>query len=132
MLSEKELAAQKALTRAFVNADRVQVLANRFTISADGAGGYTKTASTALPVFWANLMAARDTAFGSERQSLDGRSVRATHLLIVESHTDIRRWDELVVNQTVLVPSGVTPPRYEVVWVEDLLYEKRVEVIFLG
>lgn len=121
MISPVELAVQKELTKAFVEADVIVVTLTRSEWVSDGAGGSVRTDPVALAPQRMRLIPLGDGA--QERFNSNGEEVRPSYKLLGKHDADMERWDEIIL-------SGV---RYEVVWVnENRQYEVKGEVAYRG
>lgn len=116
-----ELAAQRALTNAFVAADAEPITLFRSEWVSDGSGGEVR--QDPLPVGVQVLRFQPRQDGGSPRTTADGQQVVPTYTLVGKHTADIERWDEFVLNGD----------RYEVVFVyENRQYQVKAEVAYLG
>ena len=116
-----ELAAQRALTNAFVAADAEPLTLFRSERISDGAGG--QVTQPPVPVIVQLLRFQPRQDGGSPRMTADGEQVVPTYTLVGRHTADIERWDEFVLNGS----------RYQVVFVyENRQYEVKAEVAYLG
>lgn len=120
MISDLELAAQRAVTAAFVDADKFSCVLTREVKVSDGSGGYTTTKQP-QPAQWLRLIPLQDST--QERQTPDGRKVAPGYMLHGRHTADIKRMDTFTKEGR----------RYEVVFVvENQQYQVKAEVIYLG
>lgn len=120
MISELELAAQRRITAAFVDADRFSCVLTRETKVPDGTGGYTTTKAP-IAAQWLRLVPLQDAT--SERTDAQGRTVAPGYMLVGRHTADIKRMDTFTKDGR----------RYEVVFVlENTQYQVKGEVIYLG
>jgi len=121
MIAEAELAIQRQLTSAFINADRISVILTRPVWVDDGAGGVTQGPPETLAPQTMRLIPLGDMA--SERFTANGEAVTPTYALLGLHTADIQRWDQCTINGR----------RYEVVFVsENMQYEMKAEVAYRG
>lgn len=115
-----ELAAQRLLTKAFIQADYLLVPLTRHVMMPDGAGG-TEDVEVVLPEQTMRLLPLGDGA--EERLTADGRAVRPSYMLQGMHDADMERWDTFTLDGH----------RYEVVFVnENRQYQVKGEVYYRG
>lgn len=120
MIAPAELAAQRAITAAFVASDAQFIVLTRNVRTPNGSGGYTNT-KAAQPKQSLRLQPAQDGV--GERTTADGRSVRPSYMLIGPHTASIQRFDEFTVGTR----------RYQVVFVqENQQYQVKAEVAYVG
>lgn len=117
-----ELAAQRRVTRAFIQADSKLVTLLRAARVPDGAGGVVEGDPVSLPVQTMRLIPlGRDGA--QERFTANGEAVQPTYALLGEHTADVQRWDQFILDGA----------RYEVVFIhENRQYELKAEVAYRG
>lgn len=121
MISDIEAAAQRLLTKAFIEADVLPVVLVRSTWVSDGAGGSVKGDPVSLAPQRMRLIPLGDGA--QERFDANGESVRPSYKLLGFYDADMERWDEFTLNGS----------RYEVVFVtENRQYQVKGEVAYRG
>lgn len=121
MIAAAELAAQRLLTKAFVNADYLTVTLYRGQVTSDGAGGTVVGAPAPLAPQRMRLIPLADGA--QERMTANGRAVTPSYMLLGLYDADMERGDQFTVNGR----------RYEVVFLnENQQYEKKGEVAYRG
>lgn len=120
MLSDAEVVAQRAITAAFVAADRFSCVLTREQRVPDGEGGYT-TEPAPVDAQWLRLVPLQDAT--QDRTDATGNVVTPGYMLIGRYSADIQRGDEFTKEGR----------RYEVVFVlENKQYQVKGEVIYLG
>lgn len=120
MIAYLELLAQRALTRAFVEADSFSCVLVREVKVPDGSGGYTTT-KTPRPAQTLRMVPLQDST--QERTTPDGRVVTPGYMLIGTNSADIQRMDTFTKEGR----------RYEVVFlVENTQYQVKAEVAYRG
>jgi hypothetical protein len=120
MIAAAELAIQRRLTAAFINADYILAVLYRSTYTADGAGGEIKGEPEPLAPQRMRLIPLGDGA--TPRTTANGESVTPSYMLMGTYTADIQRWDEVTVNGR----------RYQVVFInENQQYEVKAEVAYL-
>lgn len=117
MIAAAELAAQRLLTKAFIDADYIPIALVRQTRVPDGAGGYTQT-QTPVAAQRFRLVPQQDTA--KEVQTADGRMVRPVYVLLGKYDCDMQRDDRFTVGGH----------SYRVAQVEDKQYEVKGQVVY--
>jgi hypothetical protein len=121
MIAAAELAIQRQLTAAFVQADRILVTLVRSTPVSDGAGGTSPGTPTPLAAQVMRLIPLGDGA--QERMTSDGREVRPAYKLLGLHTADMEIDDEFTIGGK----------RYQVVFIsENRQYEVKGEVAFRG
>lgn len=121
MIATAELAVQRRLTKAFIEADVLPVVLLRSTFVPDGAGGEVKGDPLPLQPQRMRLIPLGDGA--QERFNANGTEVRPTYKLLGNYDADMERWDEFVLNGE----------RYEVVFIsQNRQYEVKGEVFYHG
>lgn len=121
MIAPLELAIQRQLTKAFIEADVRPVVLVRSTWSPDGGGGSIKADPVSLAPQRMRLIPLGDGA--QERFNSNGEEVRPSYKLLGTYDADMERWDEFTMNGS----------RYEIVWVnENRQYEVKGEVAYRG
>lgn len=120
MISEMEVAAQRAITAAFVDADRFSCVLTREQRVSDGEGGYT-TELAPIAAQWLRLVPLQDAT--QDRTDNAGNIVSPGYMLVGRYSADIQRGD-------IFTKEG---RRYEVVFVlENQQYQVKGEVTYLG
>lgn len=118
MLSDVEVAAQRRITAAFVDADRFSCVLTREQRVPDGEGGYT-TQVAPIDAQWLRLVPLQDAT--QDRTDSTGNVVSPGYMLVGRHTNDIKRGD-------VFAKEGRT---YEVVFVvENQQYQVKAEVIY--
>lgn len=118
MLNTLELAAQRRITAAFVDADRFSCVLTREQRVPDGEGGYT-TEVAPIDAQWLRLVPLQDGT--QDRTDNAGNVISPGYMLVGRYTADIKRGD-------VFTKEGRT---YEVVFVqENQQYEVKAEVIY--
>jgi hypothetical protein len=117
VISPLELAVQRKLTKAFIDADYIPVALVRQQKVDDGAGGHTY-AQAPVPAQRFRLVPRQDTA--KEMQTADGQMVRPAYVLLGMYDCDMQRNDRFTWNGHNL----------KIVHVEDKQYEVKGEVIY--
>jgi hypothetical protein len=119
MIPAAEAAVQRAVTRAFVDADAESVVLNARVKVSNGAGGY-RWEESPRP---AQVCRLNPLSEGAERMSSDGRLVQSTHTLVGYYGTVMDRFDRFTLG-------GRT---YEITYVyENREYQTKAEVIHVG
>lgn len=119
--SAAELAVQRRLTTAFIEADPDNTALMRRSKVPNGSGGYVLTAPTVLPSQVTRLIPLQSGA--AERNSQDGKLVQPGYALLMEWDGDMQRWDTFT----------LAGRRYQIVFInENQSYELKGEVIYLG
>lgn len=120
MISGVELAAQRAITAAYVDADAFSCVLTREVRVPDGSGGYT-TVKTPQAAQMLRMNPLQDAT--SERQTPDGRVVKPGYMLVGRYTNDIQRFDTFTKGGR----------KYEVVFiVENSQYQIKAEVTYLA
>ena len=120
-IAELELAVQRRLSKAFIDADYLTVILERSSWVSDGSGGSVRQDPTPLPPQRMRLIPLGDGA--QERFTANGETVTPAYMLLGEYTADLERWDEFTLNGR----------RYEVVFLnENQQYEKKAEVAYRG
>lgn len=120
MISTLELAAQRIITDAFIDADFLMVSLVRHTKVSNGSGGFTTTKMTLAPQK-VRMVPLQDAT--GERQSEDGTLVKPSYMLVCRYDVNLERWDQFTV-------SGL---RYKVVFIQqNRQYQVKGEVAYLG
>lgn len=118
-IPEAEAKVQRAITKAFVDADAEQIVLNRRVKVDNGAGGY-RWEESPRPV---QTMRLNPLSEGGERLNSDGRMVQSTHTLVGYYGSVIGRFDRFVLNGRP----------YEVTYVfENNEYQTKAEVVYIG
>lgn len=115
-----ELAIQRTITERFIDADTTSIVLQRATRLPNGSGGFVKGPPMPLPKQEVKLSWSQDT--GITRETEDGRDAAVSAVLIFMHDADVQRWDLFTLNGE----------RYEVVFVKDLPYEVKAEVVRRG
>ncbi len=116
-----ELAAQRLLTKAFIDADVTNITLWRSEWADDGAGGDRRLDPAPLAPQRLRLQPRVDG--GNPRTTADGEQAVPNYTLIGEHTADIKRWDTFTVEGR----------RYEVAFVyQNRQYEVKAEVFFHG
>lgn len=120
MISEIEVAAQRAITAAFVAADAFSCVLTREQRVPDGEGGYT-TEIAPIGAQALRLVPLQDAT--QDRTDATGNVVSPGYMLVGKWTADIARGDEFTKDER----------RYQVVFVlENQQYQVKGEVIYLG
>jgi len=120
-IAELELAVQRQLSKAFINADYLTVILERSVWVSDGSGGSVRQPPAPLAPQRMRLIPLGDGA--QERFTASGEAVTPSYMLMAEHTADLERWDEFTLNGR----------RYEVVFLnENQQYEKKAEVAYRG
>ena len=120
MLSDIEVAAQRAITAAFVDADRFSCTLTREERVPDGEGGYT-TVISPVDAQWLRMVPLQDAT--QDRTDATGNVVTPGYMLVGRYSNDIQRGDTFLKEGR----------QYEVVFVlENQQYQVKGEVIYLG
>lgn len=120
---ETEIAANRRLTRRFIDADPYQVVLSRATLIPNGAGGLKKQAPMNLASQTVRLMPQAVQGRLDEKMLLDGQMVEIDFHLIGDTTLDIQRGDWFF-------KDGV---KHEVVWVVNVgQYETKAGVTNRG
>lgn len=120
MLSELEVAAQRRITAAFVDADRFSCVLTREQRVPDGEGGYTNELAQ-IGAQWLRLVPLQDAT--QDRTDATGNVVSPGYMLIGPYSADIKRGDTFTKEGR----------RYEVVFIlENQQYQVKGEVTYLG
>lgn len=120
-----ELALQRRLTKAFIEADAQEVVLLRSAVAADGEGGEVRGVPTPLAPQTMRIIPLQDgaSAGNTTRLTADGEAVRPSYMLMGTYDADMQRHD------TYSTADG----RYEVVFVNaNRQYEVKGEVAYLG
>lgn len=121
MIATAELAAQRLLTKAFVEADVIIVTLVRSEWVNDGAGGSYAQNPHSLAPQRMRLIPLQDKQ--QERFTSNGEQVQPGYKLLGLYDADMQRWDTFVLGGN----------RYEVVWVnENQQYQTKGEVAYRG
>ena len=121
MIAGAELAVQRMLTSAFIEADHLTVVLYRSVWTSDGAGGSVKGLPAPLAPQRMRLIPLGDGAV--ERFTANGEAVRPSYKLLGKYDADMDRWDEF----------SLDGRRYEVVFInENRQYEVKGEVAYRG
>lgn len=121
MIATAELAIQRRLTKAFIEADVLPVVLRRSTVTSDGAGGSVQGDPQDLQPQRMRLIPLGDGA--KERFTANGEEVRPSYKLLGRYDADMERGDEFTLNGN----------RYEIVFVtENRQYEVKGEVAYRG
>lgn len=115
-----ELEIQRLVTERFIELDSTPIAFVRTPLVSNGSGGYTKGTPTTLPQQSVKLSWQQDTAI--TRETEDGRDAAVAAVLVLSSDADIQRWDQFTLNGD----------RFEVVFVKDMGYQIKAEVIRRG
>lgn len=120
MISSVELAAQRLMTDAFIDADFMMLSFTRHTKVPNGSGGFVVTKSTIAPQK-VRMVPLQDAT--GERQNEDGTLVRPSYMLVCRYDVNLQRFDEFATGGR----------RYKVVFIlENQQYQVKGEVAFLG
>lgn len=124
MIAAAELAVQRLLTKAFVEADIVVVTLVRSEWISDGGGGSVRSNPESLqPQRMRLIPLGNGSSSQAERFTSNGEQVQPSYKLLGLHEADMERWDEFTLG-------GV---RYEIVWVnENRQYEVKGEVAYRG
>jgi hypothetical protein len=119
--ADVETAVQIQLTKAFVDADPVDLAMYRPTVAANGAGGYT----TGTPVLVGTIRAhfGPRSDVNSQTDSTDGKGTGAFYVLTAMPDVVFVIGDEFDLNGRRYRITGVK---------EDVAYESKAEVTYLG
>ena len=121
MIASAELAVQRLLTKAFLDADYMVVTLYRSSVTDDGAGGTVTGPPAPLPPQRLRLIPLGDGA--QERMTTNGTSVTPSYMLLGLYDADMQRGDEFTVGGR----------RYQIVFLnENQQYEKKGEVAYRG
>lgn len=104
---EMEVAAQRKVTRRFIDADPYSVVLTRTTRTENGAGGFKKTNPTPLTAQRVRLMPQATQGRLEERQILDGQMVQINYHMVGDIGLDVQRGDTFTKDGAL----------HEVVWV---------------
>ena len=90
---ETEIAAQRRVTRRFIDADPIDVIFNRAERVENGAGGFLKQAPSTLAAQRVRLCLQATQGRLEEKQLLDGQMVEIDYHLVGDTDLDIERGD---------------------------------------
>lgn len=120
---EMEIKAQRRVTRRFIDADPIDVVLNRATRTANGAGGFVKTAPSSLAAQRVRLMPQATQGRLEEKMLLDGQMVEIEYHMVGDTTLDVERGDWFFID-------GI---KHEVVWVVNVgSYETKAGVTNRG
>lgn len=121
MIASAELAMQRQLTQAFIDADWLTIVLLRSAWTSDGAGGRLKGVEVSLAPQTFRLIPQDDGT--TERLTADGKAVNPTYRLLGPYTADMQRWDEFVIDGK----------RYQIVFINaNRQYEVKGGVAYLG
>lgn len=119
MIPAAEAAAQRSITKAFVDADAETIVLKARVKTANGAGGHRWSDTPRQP----QTMRLNPLSEGAERLNSDGRMVQSTHTLVGYYGTTMERFDRF----------SIGGRDYEITYVyENREYQTKSEVISLG
>lgn len=119
MIPAAEAKVQRAITKAFVDADSETVVLNARQKVDNGAGGFRWTETPRQP----QVCRLNPLGEGAERLGSDGRMVSSTHTLVGYYGTIMDRFDRFTLGGR----------DYEITYVyENREYQTKAEVISLG
>jgi hypothetical protein len=120
-IQSAEVRAQRMITKAFIDADSLEVVLYRAGKLSDGAGGVVEGSPSPLPPQVLRLIPLADGS--DERFTADGKAVRPTYMLQGMFDADIERFDTFTHRGS----------RFEVVFVnENRQYQVKAEVVYRG
>jgi hypothetical protein len=124
VIAAAELAAQRLMTKHFVEADVAVITLVRSEWVDDGAGGSVRSDPVSLPPQRMRLIPlGNGSSSQAERFTSTGEQVQPSYKLLGLHTADMERWDEFTLGGT----------RYEIVWVDqNRQYEVKGEVAYRG
>lgn len=114
-----ELKAQQKISAAFIAADSVIIILERWTRVPDGAGGFISSPVSQIPQRF-RLIPQEDGA--TARTTAEGETATPEFMLMGAWDCNMQRFDEFELN-------GI---RYQIAYIDDRQYEIKGEVIRLG